>query len=193
MLRGLAGFAALFILGWLGGFVWFVAEAIRPAGPIPKADGIVVLTGGAGRIGAALDLLDADRAQLMLISGVSEGVDLADLLRAAGRTFEPGYADRIALGHAATTTIGNALETASWARSNGLHSLIVVTAGYHMRRALAEIGTALPEATLIPDPVQPPAMIRPSLGTLKLLSSEYTKWLLVVFGLTGAAHLREFA
>ncbi len=186
-------FAALFVLGWLAGFAWFAAEAMRPAGPVPKADGIVVLTGGAGRIDAALDLLAAGRAQLMLISGVSEGVELPDLLRAAGRPDDPRYAGRIALGHAATTTIGNAMETASWARSNGLESLIVVTASYHMRRALAEIGTALPEATLIPDPIQPPAMTRPSLSTLKLLSSEYTKWLLVVFGLTGGAHLRETA
>ena len=71
--------------------------------------------------------------------------------------------------------------------------MIVVTAGYHMRRALAEIGTALPEVSLHPDPVQPPALSRPGIGTLRLLASEYVKWLAVELGLTGSAHLREVA
>ena len=39
-----------------------------------------------------------------------------------------------------------------------MHSLIVVTAGYHMPRALAELRRALPDVTLYPVPVQPPAM-----------------------------------
>lgn len=180
-------------LAWCGGFVWFAYTATRPAPAVPEADGIVVLTGGAGRIEAALSLLAQDRARLMLISGVSEHLELDQVTRAAGLTLHAGLADRIALGHSATSTVGNAMETAAWARANGLHSLIVVTAGYHMRRALAEIGTALPDVALHPDPVQPPALARPRLGTLRLLASEYSKWLAVLLGLTGAAHLQEIA
>ena len=197
-MRPLSLVAVVLAIAWCGGLAWFAYTATRPAPPVPKADGIVVLTGGAGRIEAALDLLQQDRAQLMLISGVSEYLSLQQIVHAAGRTLLPGLSDRIALGHRATSTVGNAIETASWARANGLHSLIVVTAGYHMRRALAEIGTALPETTLYPDPVQPPALLQAGLGrwrlgTLRLLAEEYTKWLAVEVGLTGSAHLRETA
>ena len=184
---------AILALGWCGGFAWFVYTATEPGPAVPQADGIVVLTGGARRIEVALDLLARDRARLMLISGVSEHLDLDQLTHAAGLTLPPGLAGRIALGHSATSTVGNAMETAAWARANGLRSLIVVTAGYHMRRALAEIGTALPDVPLHPDPVRPPALTRPGLGTLRLLASEYTKWLAVLIGLTGSAHLREIA
>lgn len=193
LLRPLATLGLLLVLGWCLGFGWFCYTATRPAPPLPDADGIVVLTGGAGRIDAALDLLQQHRARLMLISGVSAHLELEQVARAAGRSLPPDLADRVVLGHNATTTVGNAIETASWARANGLHSLIVVTAGYHMRRALAEIGTALPEVELHPDPVQPPALARPDLGTLRLLAGEYSKWLVVELGLTGSAHLRETA
>ncbi len=191
--RSALALPAVLIAAWLGGFVWFSLDATRPAPPAPASDGIVVLTGGTGRIDAALALLSAGRARLMLISGVSSGLDLASVLRAAGHAPDPSLQGRIALGHIATSTLGNAIETAAWARANGLHSLIVVTAGYHMRRALAEIGTALPEVALYPQPVRPPALTRLGPGTIKLLAAEYTKWLMVVSGLTGFAHLSEIA
>ena len=193
MLRALAALVAVLALSWCGGFAWFTYAATRPAPSVPDADGIVVLTGGAGRIEAGLDLLEQDRARLLLISGVSERLELDQVLRPAGRSVPRGLGDRISLGHAATSTVGNAIEAPSWARANGLHSLIVVTAGYHMRRALAEISTALPDVTLYPDPVQPPAMGRTDLWTLRLLAAEYSKWLAVECGLTGGAHLGEVA
>lgn len=183
----------LLAVAWCGGLAWFAYAATRPAPPVPAADGIVVLTGGAGRVEAGLDLMAQGRARLMLISGVSERLELAQVVGAVGRSLPAALASRVVLGHSATSTVGNAVETAAWARANGLHSLIVVTAGYHMRRAMAEIGTALPEVSLHPDPVQPPALSRPSLGTLRLLASEYSKWLAVELGLTGSAHLREIA
>ena len=195
--------ALVLVLSWTAGFILFTWHATRPPGPAPRADGIVVLTGGTSRIEVALGLLAADRARMLLISGVNPNLDLTRLMHAAGldlgmsgqAAHPPGVnalRDRITLGHAATTTFGNATETAAWAHANGLHSLIVVTAGYHMQRALAEIAIALPEVSLRPYPVLPPALQRlASFGTLRLLVSEYDKWLLVASGLTGAAHLRE--
>ncbi len=195
----------LLMVAWGIGFAMFAWRATRPAGPPPRADGIVVLTGGAGRIEAAFSLLAENRARVMLISGVSPNLDLDRLMHASGLRLPPdgetggggtgggGRRDltgRIVLGHVATTTFGNAAETAAWARANGLHSLIVVTAGYHMQRALAEIGAVLPDAALRAYPVLSPALLRPgSFGTLRLLVSEYNKWLLVVSGLTEAASI----
>lgn len=183
----------LLVLAWSAGFGIFAWRATRPPGPPPRADGIVVLTGGADRVQAGLSLLQADRAQLMLISGVRPGLDLNSLIWASGLRLprEHDLAGRITLGHVATSTVGNAIEAAGWARANGLHSLIVVTAGYHMQRALAEFASRLPDEALHAYPVLPPALLRwHSLATLRLLVSEYDKWLLVASGLTNVAPLR---
>ena len=194
--RLLATLALLLVLAWSAGFGVFAWRASCPATMPPPADGIVVLTGGANRIEAGLSLLAGERAHRMLISGVRPSLDLDALMHASGLHVppRPGLAERITLGHVATSTYGNAAETAGWARANGLRSLIVVTAGYHMQRALAEIGSALPDVALWAYPVLPPAMLRPgSFGTLRLLVSEYDKWLVVASGLADAAHLRRGA
>ena len=185
---------ALALLG--AGFLWFVQDASRLR-PIPAdADGIVVLTGGALRVETGLALLEAGVAPRLLISGVGGGVTADAVIASAGlpaRFASPGLAadimaearrpildleapsHSIVLGRGARTTAGNAVETASWARSRGLRSIVVVTAGYHMRRAVTEIGALLPEVLLRPCPVHPKAPLR-------LLAVEYLKFLAVEIG-----------
>ena len=162
---------------------------MRSGDPHASADGIVVLTGGADRVATGLRLLNEGRARVLLISGVGHGAGLADITRRAGLNDEDGAGPatpaRITLGRNATSTTGNADETASWAAENHLHSLLVVTAGYHMQRALQEIRRVAPELTLYPEPVMPPALrsgTDPS--TLRLLANEYDKWLISALGLT---------
>jgi uncharacterized SAM-binding protein YcdF (DUF218 family) len=169
---------------WLGGFIWFATDAIRLPPSPPAADGIVALTGGADRVATAIALLHAGRGRLLLISGVGPGADLGKLFHGTG--IDPaGLRDRITLGRDATDTEENAVETADWVRGNNLHSLIVVTAGYHMQRALTEMTRALPAVTLYPAPVLPPALRRVRrFGTIRLLAGEYTKWLAAEVGLT---------
>lgn len=194
--RWLVVVLASLVLAWSGGLAWFARQSLLPPGEAPLADGIVVLTGGAGRIEAAVGLLRRRRARALLISGVSSQSRLAVLLRAAGvpMPLEPELAQRVWLGRAATSTAGNALEIADWTRARALHSLIVVTAGYHMPRALDEIRAALPKTTLTPYPVVPPALRRiTTWAALRLLVTEYDKWLLVACGLHGSASLREQA
>ncbi len=182
LLRLAGALALLAVVAWGAGLAWFVRGALRPGGAPPDADGIVALTGGAERIELALRLLAADRGRLLLVSGVAPAAELSELARRAG--VDPGpLAARVTLGRQARSTLGNAAETAAWARANGLRSLIVVTAGYHMPRALAEIGWALPGVTLYPDAVLPPALRAHGPGALRLLAWEYTKWLLVRSGL----------
>jgi uncharacterized SAM-binding protein YcdF (DUF218 family) len=96
----------------------------------------------------------------------------------------------ITLGRAATSTAGNADETAAWAQANHLHSLLVVTAFYHMPRALFELGRTDPALTLRPVPVTPRAASGGSLATLSLLAAEYTKFLASTAGLTRLEHGR---
>lgn len=166
---------AVLALAWLGGFAWFVHRAAHPDPSPPVADGIAVLTGGADRVRAGLLLLAEHRANRLLVSGIGGHAGFVTLARHAGVDPAP-LAAQVTLGRGATSTRGNAAEIAAWARANGLHSLIVVTAFYHMPRALAEIGRALPDMTLYPASVSP-AGAEESLTALRLLADEYMKYL----------------
>jgi uncharacterized SAM-binding protein YcdF (DUF218 family) len=163
------------------GFGWFLLLAGRgPAEPTRHTDGIAVLTGGAERVETGLRLLRHGRAERLLVSGVHPDVTLADLARRAALAPE-ALAGRVALGRRATTTRGNAAEIAEWARAEHLGSLRVVTAGYHMPRALLELRRRLPEAELVAHPVVPARLRDPAAGgrarTWSLLAGEYLKFL----------------
>ncbi len=179
--RLLVAVPALALAGLVAGFGWFLVLAGRgPADPTGHTDGIAVLTGGAERVETGLRLLREGRAERLLVSGVHPQVTLADVARLAALEPEP-LAGRVALGPRATTTRGNAVEIADWARAGRLHSLRVVTAGYHMPRALLELRRTLPEVSLVPHPVVPARLRDPAAGgqprTWSLLAGEYLKFL----------------
>jgi uncharacterized SAM-binding protein YcdF (DUF218 family) len=88
----------------------------------------------------------------MLISGVSRHVTRGELQTITGAS-KPVYDCCVDLGFEANNTLGNALETADWARSKGYKTLILVTADYHMPRARLELKAAMPEAQIVPYPV----------------------------------------
>ncbi len=168
---------------WLAGFAWFVHAAWSVTPPPPRADGIVVLTGGAERVQAGLRLLQEGAANRLLVSGVGRAAAFPQLAHLAGVGAE--LAPEVTLGRAAGSTLGNATETAEWASAHHIRSLIVVTAGYHMPRALTELHRSLPNVTFYPVAVQPPgtrALAEPS--ALRLLAGEYTKFMVASLGLT---------
>lgn len=177
---------AVLALGWAGGFVWYLHAAWRPPVIPPRADGIVVLTGGAERVAVGLHLLQENAAERLLVSGVGRAADFPELAHRAG--VEQSLAPRVTLGRTAVTTHGNATETAEWVARYHVTSLIVVTAGYHMPRALAELRHSLPNVALYPVTVQPPGMraVRDP-TTWRLLAGEYTKYLAAEMGLGGLA------
>jgi uncharacterized SAM-binding protein YcdF (DUF218 family) len=148
-------FVLLLALVWAAGLLAFAARVIdsTPAADPPHSDGIVVLTGASSlRIEAAAELLEQGAAERLLISGVNPEATRAQVRQAtstAGRAFDCC----VDLGFQAENTVGNAHETAGWARYHHYRSLIVVTADYHMPRALLELRGALPQVTLHPYPV----------------------------------------
>jgi uncharacterized SAM-binding protein YcdF (DUF218 family) len=189
--------ALLLPLAVLAGFVAFTARAFDPPDPAPReTDGIVVLTGGSERVPTALRLLAENRAPRLLISGAHPEAGLADIAAAAGLDPAP-IAARVAIGHAAATTRGNAVETAAWAGAEGLRSLRVVTASYHMPRALLEMRRTLPGVELVPHPIVPATLRAPGAwrrpAVWGLLLGEYGRYLLARAGLSALASPRREA
>ena len=150
--------AALLVVVMLWG-VGLLAFASRVAHATPAADpgraqGIVALTGGSSRrLQTAMTLLQAGRGRRLLISGVNRRATREEVRRAARAVAGPLYECCVDLGFEAVDTLGNARETAEWARARGYDRLILVTADYHMPRALLELRGAMPKVTLTPYPV----------------------------------------
>ena len=152
--RRLGQAAALGVALLLAGFAAFAWQGRRPADPGPAPEGIAVLTGGPDRVEAGLALLARWPGARLMISGVGPDAGLADMARKAG--LEPGaWAERVTLGHLATSTSGNAREVAGWAEARGIQDILVVTAGFHMPRAMLELRRRLPGARLRAHPVAP--------------------------------------
>ncbi len=176
----LMGLAAL-ILATGGGFLAFVGSLERrerePAG---RADAIVALTGGAQRIGDAIDLLAKGYGERLLITGVNERTSRGEIAR-----LNPGqrrlFDCCVDLDYRARNTIGNAIETRRWMEDHQFQSLIVVTSNYHMPRTLLELDNVLPEARKLPfavvnEAVNPDEWWRNPVAA-RVLASEYVKFL----------------
>ncbi|MGH7185259.1 MAG: YdcF family protein, partial [Pseudomonadota bacterium] len=91
---------------------------------------------------------------------------------------------KVVLGHAAQDTAGNAAETAAWARREGIASIRLVTANYHMPRSLIEFRRAMPGIAILAHPVFPDRFKDREWwrwpGTFALMVREYDKYLLAV-------------
>lgn len=162
----LAGFL---LLVWLGGFALF-ATGLPGAADERRTDGIVVLTGSAGRIERGVTLLGDRRAKRLFISGV--GPDTGRL--SVARTYGISAATMrccVELGHEAVDTRSNAMETARWIARRGYRTIRFITADWHMARARYELGRQLPPGVeILEDAV-------PTQPSLRMLWREYHKYL----------------
>ena len=173
-------------LVWLVGLFAF-ADRVRnltPASEPTRADAIVALTGpSAERVNEAIRLLEQDKGDRVLISGVNREVRRQEL-----RALTPGSSRLfnccVDLGFEAEDTSGNAQEIAAWARSKDYDSLIVVTSDYHMPRALLEIRGMAPEVKLTPYAVSTPSLDNSrwwrAAVTARRMTLEYMKYLAVL-------------
>lgn len=171
--------AVLFVAGF-----WGFAHSVRtPETPeAPRADAIVALTGAPERLKTAVRLLKQNRAERLLISGVNR--EVADHELYAALEIDESLAECcVDLGRGAEDTLGNAAETAEWAREHRIGRLILVTDDYHMPRSYAELSIALPEAEIYRYPVRTrftdPHVWRSDLSAASRLGAEYVKYLMI--------------
>ena len=181
--------AALLVIGlvWLCGLMAFADRVSRltPA-PLPQAaDGVVVLTGAGSnaRLDTGMAVLEAGLARRLLVSGVNREASREDI-RLVSKAARRLYDCCVDLGFTAANTLGNARETAEWARAMRFQSLIIVTADYHMPRAMLELKSALPGVRLQPYAAATPVVEarrwwRTRSGA-RLMIREYSKYITVL-------------
>jgi uncharacterized SAM-binding protein YcdF (DUF218 family) len=176
------GLGTVAALALVAGFLIFAESIARDERTLDgRADGIVVLTGGAQRIGDAIDLLAGGYGRRLLITGVNERTSRDEIAR-----LNPSQRHWIEccvdLDYRARNTIGNAIETRRWMRQHRFNTVAVVTSNYHMPRTLVELDHALMgKDRVLPHPVIADGFDADRWwrhpGTARLIGSEYLKFL----------------
>lgn len=152
----------IFLAMLIFGFFLFVRHVQNLAAPdsIPTADGIVVLTGkGGDRLMAAGQLLNQERGERLLISGVNKALSMDDVLELVSASPDKGICC-IDLDYEAQDTIGNAKETHHWVESLNYEHIILVTSDYHMPRASMEIRNLTGRVRITPYPVREASQLK---------------------------------
>lgn len=147
---------------------------MKPYDETAKTDAIIVLTGGDKRVNTGLDLLTADKAQFLFISGVNQKVKPQELV-ALWKGDHAKVLPRITLGYAAESTAQNAIESQQWIRDNHIKSVRLVTANYHMTRSLLMFQSAMPELLIYQHPVMPDDFVPWEKQFWPLTFQEYNK------------------
>ncbi len=159
-MRFLLTVVMLAALAWSSALAWFVMTIPGVAAPVTeKAQALVVLTGGMDRIEHALDMLAQKEAPLLYISGVDERATAEQIIventdaKLRERVYQSG--GEIVIDRLARSTVSNAEQTAAFLKKRHITSIRLITANYHMRRALHEFHNAMPDVRIIPEPVAP--------------------------------------
>lgn len=116
-----------------------------------KADAIVVLAGGKGRVNEGVRLFRAGQAEKLFFIGVDPTVRKFDLYRPSAS--DPP-AERVILEKSSRNTLENALYARDLLAEVHIRSIILITSRYHMKRSTLLFRNSLPKDTAIyPYPV----------------------------------------
>jgi len=190
LLRYLVIYGVIAAASLVAGLQHFVLTLPQPTkNAIQFTDGIVVVTGGQQRVDDGLFLLTNGMADRMLISGVGEGVSRAVLVQELGLDDKEANALFCCseLDFTASNTRGNAVAAHEWAQQHGMRSLRLVTANYHMPRALVVFAREMPELDLYQWSVIPSDLRIEDWwldrAMFRLLAREYAKYLAETIGI----------
>jgi uncharacterized SAM-binding protein YcdF (DUF218 family) len=158
-----------------------------------KADAIVVLTGGKGRVEEGVRLFRKSRAEFLFFVGVDPSVRKSDLYRP-----KPGdpSSDNVILEKSSRNTLENSIFGRDVIVRSGVHSVLLITSRYHLKRASILFRNSLPkDITIIPYPVDS-VNLKESWwshgGSFQLLFREFYKYCMFrMFFLLAPGELRE--
>ena len=118
----------------------------------PRADAIVALTGGKGRVEAGLGLLRSGRAPTLVLSGVDRDAAVDTIFLNGIKAKEK---ENIILEKDSTTTYENALYVRRIAEEKGFKSMILLTSWYHMKRARYAFSRVMKDEFVIYEEIVP--------------------------------------
>jgi uncharacterized SAM-binding protein YcdF (DUF218 family) len=152
-----------------------------------QAHGIVALTGANSneRLAAAMGLLEDGYGRRLLVSGVNPMASRADVRRVS-KAVRRLYDCCVDLGFTAADTVGNARETLAWAEAMRYRKLIIVTADYHMPRAMLELNAVLRGSGITAQPYAVPTRALKARdwwrnpAAARLMVVEYCKYLAIL-------------
>ncbi|HJV35120.1 YdcF family protein [Geomonas sp.] len=161
----------LLIVGVL--FVDFVYKTYSLSQHDQRADAIVVLTGGRGRVEEGIRLFQQGKGRLLLLVGVDPSVKKRELYRGP-------HPENVLLDKASRNTVENAIYAGDLIAKNKITSIKLITSRYHMKRATIIFRNALPKGIPIyPHPVDS-ANVKEDWwlhgGSFKLLFTEFYKY-----------------
>ena len=116
-----------------------------------KADAIVVLAGGRGRIEEGVRLFRESRAEYLFLVGVDPSVRKSDLYRPQPGDPSP---ENVILEKASRNTLENAIFGRDLIIRHDIRSIILITSRYHLKRASILFRNSLPmDIVIYPYPV----------------------------------------
>jgi uncharacterized SAM-binding protein YcdF (DUF218 family) len=116
-----------------------------------KADAIVVLAGGKGRVDEGVRLFRESRARFLIFVGVDPAVRKSDLYRP-----QPGdpAPENVFLEKASRNTFENAIFGRDIIVRHGIRSIVLITSRYHLKRSSILFRNSLPkDVAIYPYPV----------------------------------------
>jgi uncharacterized SAM-binding protein YcdF (DUF218 family) len=174
---------------WSAALAWFV-HTMPAQNDVADTNvgALVVLTGGEDRVEYGLTMLADGMAPVLFISGVGAKATEEEMLSSHAtanvreRIYEAGA--EIILDHEAKSTVSNADQAANFIRKRGITTIRLITANYHMKRSMREFRNAIPEITILADPVFPSGFRRDEWwqheNTRRLVFSEFHKYFAVL-------------
>lgn len=143
-LKSISLISIAFIL-YIISFLDFIKDLDKENVNYHNSSTIVVLTGNAGRLNAAIDLMLLNTKARLLITGVAKGVKYSEIIK--NKNIKE---TRIILGYNAQSTLGNAIETKIWIQKNNFKDFILITDDWHMQRALVLFKNSMPNIRIFP-------------------------------------------
>jgi uncharacterized SAM-binding protein YcdF (DUF218 family) len=185
---GLIGSVVITVL-----FIDFTYKTFSYRQNTQKADAIVVLTGGKGRVDEGVRLFRESRAEYLFFIGVDPSVRKSDLYRP--KHGDPP-ADNVFLEKSSRNTVENSIFGRDVIVRSGVRSILLITSRYHLKRASILFRNSLPNnITIIPYPVDT-VNLKESWwnhgGSFQLLFREFYKYcMLRMFFIFAPGELRD--